>query len=1196
MKPFVNQTKKPNKRASNRQKLKALEWTDDAIEDCNNAGAQFFVDIDGNRLDEKYVNTMEAKIARVQQRKKEAEVRAEKRKKQQFKESMPGVSFPVQKMSNSKDLKTQSALLNSFFSEVFASYPDLNNEWVANFPLYMYDSSEFDEMLKFDLSEQCFGICFFPDPPQSNSLGLFQPCKLLDMSSDHLKIEAFGQVSDDCPSVSRLQVYQVGQNLECYSKRIVAAFVKRAQCVSLMRYYNYVQNMPMNQRITSSMSTAQSERIREKAVSLNRLRALHPSIAEDQIMEAKYEFESIMNKILFDSNLLAIRNIDFFNSLKLPAEAVSKPTYYPYYGLARITQYNLRYRINFHRTGSYLGSSAAILSLQAVLKENKVVDDFEIMKLFYSKPFTLEKFDRHISEQIIVATRTIKQEWPMRSGQSVRQTIGRVQEGLEINPLPDAHTVLSATSNGMVTPSNACVVYDIALRNVYEFEKSTNPIKGLLERINFMMSDVLKSVVKASLFRFTELVEDFCSSEITVHDIKNIIVNIPEHSIYKTKVLPPFFIVAFRIGSEDKCLNLDELERNKREIATWMKTKEAENGEKCPIKIIPPVVGKTFEYSQNPVEFKDILLKAFKLIVNDFLDVPHVQKFVMDKIYFPHPKYIECYTLDQPWAAEALHRCEIALDKALAPLITYLKFFKKYENFVNIDNDVYINSRIPITKKDPDSCEIELPVSVNLQQVYALIDEHLSNIQEIEESLPLQPIECGLFLVDVVSVRNLLLDKHRAIIRAILTYQSDRCNVVSIYLEEEFKKINKSLSKRPENIEQLVEQEEYISSLGTTISLLQSCISEMMNYFELLEKYKFKIDMDSGTLRWTIFGFPAKIAAKCAEVQENNLAVKRRFRDEMLGEQASFIKVLHELDHSVKSLESLNDLNDVVNNAIKVKEVETRIQVATTKVKLFNSRETLFEQDITDYEELNRIQRNFEPYLNLWQTAKEWIELSQQWKRGRFTDLNADEVEKNVDKYNIAITKAAKFFTKADMKIQSTIANKIKTQVSEFLPEVPMIVTLRNPGMRDRHWQKISEQLHVEIMPVENFTTEQIIAMNLKDSLELIQKISESAAKEYQIEQALDKMEREWENMNLNIHNYRETGTGVLKGVDDINVVLDEQITMTQVYFVVILPVFYFLIECHRLLCFLHLKALLKDELKSGTGSSAPSLMYWKSG
>ena len=38
-------------------------------------------------------------------------------------------------------------------------------------------------------------------------------------------------------------------------------------------------------------------------------------------------------------------------------------------------------------------------------------------------------------------------------------------------------------------------------------------------------------------------------------------------------------------------------------------------------------------------------------------------------------------------------------------------------------------------------------------------------------------------------------------------------------------------------------------------------------------------------------------------------------------------------------------------------------------------------------------------------------------------------------------------------------------------------------------------------MPIENFSTEHILGLNLKESLETIQKIGESAAKEYQIEQ-----------------------------------------------------------------------------------------------
>jgi dynein heavy chain len=232
-----------------------------------------------------------------------------------------------------------------------------------------------------------------------------------------------------------------------------------------------------------------------------------------------------------------------------------------------------------------------------------------------------------------------------------------------------------------------------------------------------------------------------------------------------------------------------------------------------------------------------------------------------------------------------------------------------------------------------------------------------------------------------------------------------------------------------------------------------------MSYQNVLDNYKFKTEFDNGLLLWNVFASPAKVVANCAHVQETNIAIKKRFRDEMTIEQTSFKKTMQEVEQQVHSLEELIDLNDVVNIAARVKEVEDKIAAAQAKVRLYNSREGLFDQDLTDYEDMNLIHRSFEPYSNLWQTAKEWIELSQMWTKGRFVDLNADEVEKNLEKYNIAINKAAKFFQKADLRQQSSIANKIKTQVLDFLPEVPLIVTLRNPGMRDRHWEKIAQQL-----------------------------------------------------------------------------------------------------------------------------------------
>ena len=42
----------------------------------------------------------------------------------------------------------------------------------------------------------------------------------------------------------------------------------------------------------------------------------------------------------------------------------------------------------------------------------------------------------------------------------------------------------------------------------------------------------------------------------------------------------------------------------------------------------------------------------------------------------------------------------------------------------------------------------------------------------------------------------------------------------------------------------------------------------------------------------------------------------------------------------------------------------------------------LFGNESTDYEELSRVQKSFEPYSQLWQTATEWIEKSKSWLTG----------------------------------------------------------------------------------------------------------------------------------------------------------------------------------------------------------------------
>ena len=64
--------------------------------------------------------------------------------------------------------------------------------------------------------------------------------------------------------------------------------------------------------------------------------------------------------------------------------------------------------------------------------------------------------------------------------------------------------------------------------------------------------------------------------------------------------------------------------------------------------------------------------------------------------------------------------------------------------------------------------------------------------------------------------------------------------------------------------------------------------------------------------------------------------------------------------------------------------------------------------------------------------------------------------------------------------------------------------------------------------------------------VDLIQKQSEVAGKEFSIETSLDAMEAGWEPVVLQIEAYKETGTSVLRGIDEYMALLDEHITTTQ--------------------------------------------------
>lgn len=70
------------------------------------------------------------------------------------------------------------------------------------------------------------------------------------------------------------------------------------------------------------------------------------------------------------------------------------------------------------------------------------------------------------------------------------------------------------------------------------------------------------------------------------------------------------------------------------------------------------------------------------------------------------------------------------------------------------------------------------------------------------------------------------------------------------------------------------------------------------------------------------------------------------------------------------------------------------------------------------------------------------------------------------------------------------------------------------------------------------FSVEDLLHRGIASQLEALQTISVNASKEYGLEKALDKMHADWEGLEFRIIEYKDTGTYIVGGTDDIQVSL----------------------------------------------------------
>ncbi|XP_070580015.1 dynein axonemal heavy chain 1-like isoform X2 [Ptychodera flava] len=610
-------------------------------------------------------------------------------------------------------------------------------------------------------------------------------------------------------------------------------------------------------------------------------------------------------------------------------------------------------------------------------------------------------------------------------------------------------------------------------------------LKKFMEMVKFSMQDSLRYLVQDSLVNFTQM----------ILDASHMVLNTEEEMEWAGDVLSSTY-----------------------------------RPKKNPLFLVDLVLDKEgSHYSTNLNSFETILIGLFDNAINKTQTVPQLEKYVLEDIFWADTPLLESVGEHEPPVEELRETIRNAIKKSLNPMKAYARAYEKHLELMNLDINQYT--------KDYDAQEH------TAADVKKEIETHLAEKEKLENSIP-SSIVIGPFHVNTENVRQGLSKKRKALANALLELLAKKLRKQADDACEEFKYISRRLFEKPNCIEDLSEMKQWMEGIPDKLKEHQEIIDKAMSDYELIEEFYYNLSSDDFSAKWTAVGWPHKIDIQMEQVYNQLEEDQERFMKIQITDQNNFQDRLDTLQMVVAGFAAHTDINKAHEVANEVRRVNKQLKECQNLASMYNNRERLFELPITNYDKLARLMKDFEPFKNLWLTTSDWLKWHESWMNDPLTSIDAEQCERTVSDSFKTMHKCVKYFK--DIPGVQHVAKEIKQWVEEFKPYIPLIQGLRNPGMRERHWQNLSQELGFTVRPKQSLTFSKCLEMKLQDHIDVIAKVAEVAGKEYSIEQALDKMENEWKPVNFEIISYKDTGTYIMKGSDECTQLLDDHIVMTQ--------------------------------------------------
>ncbi|CAH1408276.1 unnamed protein product [Nezara viridula] len=190
--------------------------------------------------------------------------------------------------------------------------------------------------------------------------------------------------------------------------------------------------------------------------------------------------------------------------------------------------------------------------------------------------------------------------------------------------------------------------------------------------------------------------------------------------------------------------------------------------------------------------------------------------------------------------------------------------------------------------------------------------------------------------------------------------------------------------------------------------------------------------------------------------------------------------------------------------------------------------------------ELDDLDADLKILMEVWSLTKDWDDAWDGYKTSLFWSIKPEEMEMFAQE---VWKKFNNMFREYRDKNWSIIEHS-KKRVEAFKRVLPLVTDLKNPALRQRHWDNIRTEMKSTFdETADNFTLDYIIGIQMQDFADYIHEISNGATIELNIENTLRKISDQWAEIVLQFIPHKDRGLYKLIGVDEIFQALEDNQT-----------------------------------------------------